>query len=277
MDIVFCKTRYKYDSYVDFWKLVELSGFETIYVDEIDIAKPRAIITSPMNGEWDPHINNQAGKPHNAHLIHWCLERPSGAGGIFNYGKSNRARIYDRTLDDVWVSDRAMAAETMLRFVVCGSDYGLGEASGSKLYDFCHMSYKTDRRQRVYNYFDPKVIGPNRWPWDTDPSRDHVLKHSRFALNIHQDSYPFQEPLRWALFAAYGLPMLTEECKDAWPWTEEYCIFNPYDGIQGRLRQMLENDYQCWRDMGQKTRDRICGEFNFRKMVLAGVKESLGQ
>ena len=252
---------------------MELSGFETCYVDEVDISKPRVVITSPMNGEWEPHINNQIGKPRNAHLIHWCLERPSGAGGVFNYGKSNRAKIYDRTLDDVWVSDRAMASETMLRFVICGSDYGLGEPSPQKKYDFCHMSYETDRRRRVYNYFDQNTIGPNKWPWE---GRDEVLKHSRFALNIHQDSYPFQEPLRWALFAAYGLPMLTELVKDAYPWHEDVCIFHPYDGIQGRLREMLGNDYQRWWDMGQQARDRMCGEFNFRKMVLAGVKESLG-
>jgi hypothetical protein len=276
MDIIFAKTRYKYDSYTDFWKLVELSGFETCYVDEIDLAKPRVYITSPMNGELPPHMANQTGKPHNAHLIHWCLERPSGAGGVYNYGKSNRARIYDRTLDEVWVSDRAMASETMLRFVVCGSDYGLGEPSPDKLYDFCHMSYATDRRQRVYNYFDPKTVGPNCWPWDTKPSRDYVLKHSRFALNVHQDQYPFQEPLRWALFAAYGLPMLTEEVKDAYPWHENVCVFNPYDGIQSRLLQMLNNDYQRWWDMGMQARERLCGEFNFRKMVLQAVKESVG-
>ena len=275
MNIVFVRTRYKYDSYTDFWTLVELSQFETCYTDEVDIRKPRVYIVTPMNGEWEPHINNQAGKPHNAHLIHWCLERPSGAGGMFYYGKTNRAKIYDRTLDDVWVSDKAMASETRLRFVVLGSDYGLGEPSGTKIYDFCHMSHETDRRRYVYTHFDPKVIGPNCWPWDTQPNRDYVLKHSRFALNIHKDSYPFQEPLRMALFAAYGLPMLTESITDAYPWAEEYCIFHPYSGIQGRLREMLSNDYQRWWDMGQRARDRMCKESNFREMVLAAVKESL--
>jgi hypothetical protein len=276
VQIVFARTRYKYDSYVDFWKLVELSEFDTCYVDEIDIKKPRVYITTPMNGELPPHIANQVGGARNAHIIHWCLERPSGAGGIFHYGKSNRSRIYDRTLDEVWVSDRAMATEVMLRFVVLGSDYGLGEPGDTKHYDFCHMSYETDRRKRIYNHFDLKVTGPNRWPWNTDPSRDYVLKHSRFALNIHQDQYPFQEPLRWALFAAYGLPMLTEEIKDAYPWHENVCIFHPYDGIQNRLREMLGNDYQRWRDMGLKARDMMCNEFNFRKVVIQAVKESVG-
>jgi len=278
MTIIFAKTRYKYDSYTDFWKLVELSGFETCYVDEVDIYKPRVYIVSPMNGEWDPHIRNQAGKMHNAHLIHWCLERPSGAGGIYIYGKSNRARMYEHTLDDVWVSDRALASTTMLRYVTLGSDYGLGEPGKQKTYDFCHMSYIVDRRARIYNMYGahPDQVGPNRWPWDTNPSRDEVLRRSRFALNVHQDTYAYQEPLRWALFAAYGLPMLTEEVRDAWPFSDEFCVFHNYSGLMGRLRAMLGNDYPRWRDMGLQARHRMCEEFNFKKMVIAGVKESLG-
>ena len=275
MDIIFVKTRYWYDSYTDFWTLVELSEFETCYVDEVDIAKPRVYITSPMNGEWEPHISNQVGKPHNAHLVHWCLERPSGSGGLFEYGRSNRAKIYSRILDDVWVSDRAMASEVTLRHVILGSDYGLGEPGLDKRYDFTHMSYVCDRRKRVYDQHPAALIGFNRWPWDPSPNRDDVLKASRFALNIHQDQYPFQEPLRWALFAAYGLPMLTEEVTDAYPWNEELCIFNSYDGIHGRLNEMLDNDYARWRDMGLKARDHMCNTYRFRDMVVAAVKESL--
>lgn len=276
MDIVFVRTRYQYDSYTDFWRLVELSEFETCFVDEVDIGKPRVYIVTPMNGEWDPHIYNQVGKPHNAHLIHWCLERPSGSGGLYEYARGNRTRIYARTLDDIWVSDRALASETMLRYVTCGSDEGLGTPGDQKHYDFCHMSYMTDRRKRVYDKFDQKVVGPNCWPWDTGPSRGEVLQQSRFALNIHQDTYPFQEPLRWALFAAYGLPMLTESVKDAYPYAEEYCAFHDYDGIAGRMREMLRDDYKRWRDVGLAARDRMCGEFRFREMVLAAVREQLG-
>lgn len=274
MDIVFAKTRYKYDSYTDFWSLVELSGFDTIYVDEVDISKPYIVIFTPMNGEWRPHIENQVGKRHNAHLVHWLLERPSGSGGLHEFARSNRQYLYERLLDDIWVSDRALATETVFRFVVLGSHYGLGEPSHDKRWDFCHMSYLTDRRKRVYDKFSKHVVGPNCWPWDSSPSRDEVLKHSRFALNIHQDAHPFQEPLRLALFAAYGLPVLTETITDAYPWHDEVCVFNGYDGIEGRLTQMLGNDYARWWDTGQRARDMMCGEYGFGKMVLAAIKET---
>lgn len=270
-DIIFAMPRYHYHSYTDFWSLVELSQFETCYVEEVDVRRHAVYIFTPHNGEWNPHINNQIQCHHNAHLIHWNLERPSGSGGIGNYARSSRDNIYKRLVDDVWVSDRRMSLETGLHYVTLGSDYGLGEPGDTKVYDFCHMSYIVNRRKSVYDMFDQKIIGPNCWP----PMRDQVLKQSRFALNIHQDQYPFQEPLRFALFAAYGLPILTEEITDAYPWNDDVMVFNPYNGIEGRLNQMLGNDYTRWKDMGLRARDYMCDTFNFKKMVIQGVKESL--
>jgi len=270
-DIIFAMTRYHYHSYTDFWKLVELSGFKTCYVDEIDVRRHAIYITTPMNGEWEPHINNHIHERHNAHLIHWCLERPSGSGGLGNFASSNRQKIYNRVLDDIWVSDRRMSEETGFRFVVLGSDYGLGTPGDVKLFDFTHMSYEVNRRLTVYNEFDKRLIGPNCWP----PHRANVLAASRFALNIHQDQYPFQEPLRFALFAAYGLPILTEEIYDAYPWNEDTMVFNIYDGIAGRLRQMISNDYSRWKDMGMRARDMMCKDFRFRDSVIRGVRDSL--
>ena len=55
-DIIFAKPVRHYDSYTDFWRLVELSGFPTIYVNEIDITKPGIYITSPMNGDYIEHM-----------------------------------------------------------------------------------------------------------------------------------------------------------------------------------------------------------------------------
>ena len=276
LTITFAKPGHYYQSYSDFWKLVDLSGFDQCALSEVDIAKPRVYIVTPiagdsLSGEWGPHIANQAGKIHNAHLVHWCLERPSGSGGVGNYAFENRKRMYARTLDDVWVSDRALASETMLRYVTLGSDYGLGEPGDRKLHDFCHMSYMVDRRLRIYDQFDKKVIGWNCWGVE----RDQVLKHSRFALNIHQDQFPFQEPLRFALFAAYGLPILTEEIRDAYPWNESMMNFNTYDGIVGRMREMLDNDYNRWRSLGMQARAIMCKTYRFKDMVEKVVKETV--
>lgn len=278
-NITFCRTRYVYDSYRDFFTLVELSGFDIVYVDQVDVSKSNVYIVAPCNGEWRPHIDNQREKlaeqgiPQLAHLILWNLERPSGsAGSVGKYAQSNLDLIAKRHVDEVWTSDRRLALETSSRFVPLGSDYGLGEPSKKKNYKFCHLSYKTDRRASIYNHFNNKDIGPNCWP----PERDEVLKKSKFALNVHQDQHPFQEPLRFALFAAYGLPILSEDVYDAYPWAEEFMVFAGYSGLVGKLNQMLSDDYARWWEMGQLARKRMCEEFQFGKMVRQAVKETVG-
>ncbi len=210
MNITFCKPVHHYDSYIDFWTLVELSDFDIMPMDQVDITVPGVYITAPMNGDYREHMESQierqslSGLPRMAHMIIWNLERPSGsAGSIGRYTKDNWDILHSRLADEIWVSDTILANESGLRYVTLGSDYGLGEVSDEKQYDFTHMSVEIARRVHIYKHFGDTQIGPNCWP----PERDEVLKKSRFALNVHQDTYPYCEPLRIALFAAYGLPL----------------------------------------------------------------------
>lgn len=280
-DITFARTRHHYDQYDDFYRLAELSGFPIIYLDEIDFSEPGVYITSPKNGEW-AHFENEvaAHKPRNAHIVWWCLERPANAGGgggaLYTYARDNRQAMYDRLCDEVWVSDPALADETGLRYVVLGSHPDVGETSDAKRYDWTHQSYDgPGRRQRVYYHKDlkPYVIGPNAW----NPERHEILKASRFGVAVHQDSHPFQEPLRNALFASYGLPILMETCKQSWPWSGETSVMASLDEIPAKLIEMLKSDYAQWRQMGQWGRELMCYELEFGKMVRRAVKESTGE
>jgi hypothetical protein len=262
--ITFVKTRYQYDSYMDFWTLVSLAGFPTVYVDELDVSQPGVYIVSPMNGEWRPHVDNQADRRRNAHLVLWNLERPSGsAGAVGKYAEQNWDLMHRRHVDEVWVSDRRLAQEAELRFVVLGSHESLGEPGERKRYDLCHMSYETPRRQTIYKRFNEDKIGPNCWP----PERDEVLRLSKFALNVHQDQHPFQEPLRFALFAAYGLPIVTETIYDSFPWSDEFMVYSDYYNLVGTMLRILGADYEEWREMGRRARERMCGQ---------AVEESVG-
>lgn len=271
-EITFLKTRHVYDSYMDFWSLVSLSNFPTMYVDEWRPMMDGVFITCPMNGDFREHTKNYIDKPRGSHIILWCLERPSGsAGSVGNYAAANRELIYQRFVDEVWVSDRRLADETNLRFVPLGSHEGLGSPGDAKRYDFCHMSYITPRRTGIYKHFPEGSIGPNCWP----PQRDEVLRSSRFALNVHQDQHPFQEPLRLALFAAYGLPVLSETIFDSFPWGEETMVTAGWDELVRVMRHMLTTDYGPWQEMGLRARERMCGEFEFGKLVRLAVQESV--
>jgi len=277
--ITFVKTRYKYDSYTDFWRLVELSQFPIIYVDELDTSKEGVYITAPMNGEWRPHIDNQAHKPRNAHLILWNLERPSGsAGSVGKYARHNRELLEARYADGVWVSDAQLADETRhaTRFVVLGSHPELGnpDPKVTKHYDFIHLSAEVNRRQTIYKRFQQSQIAPNSWP----PVRDKILQQAKFALNVHQDNHPFQEPLRFALFAAYGLPIISETCFNPHPWQHGETIYTVgYDDLVKTLRTVLNEPYEKWQLMGLKARELMTVHYTFRAMVEKAIIESVGQ
>lgn len=272
MEVYFVRTRHVYESYTDMVKLIQLSDFPLVYTDEVDISNPYVYILITMNGEWEPHIRNQmeAKKRRQAHLIQWNIERPAGsAGSVHYYAERQWQLMHDRFFDECWVSDSQLADETGLRFVVLGSDEGLGEPGEHKEYDFCHMSAIVPRRSGIYTRFPESRIGPNCWP----PERDEVLKKSRFALNVHQDIYSYQEPLRFALFSAYGLPIVSESLVNSYPYSDEYMVTAAYPNLVGRMRQVLENDYSIYRDMGLRARDRMTKTFRFRDMILKAVSE----
>jgi hypothetical protein len=160
-----------------------------------------------------------------------------------------------------------------MRFVVLGSHPELGQADDTrKEYSFCHLSYENPRRQNIYTHFDEREIGSNGW----GEKRHEMLKRCKFALNIHQDHHPFQEPLRFALFAAYGLPIVSETIFDSFPWSDEFMIYSGYDSIVSKVRGVLTEEYDRYREMGLKARERMCDEFGFRKMVEQAVSESVG-
>jgi hypothetical protein len=290
-EIVFAKPVHQYDSYRDFWTLVTLSGFSTVSVSDIDLTKDIIYITAPMNGDYKEHFYGDlkhyeetgemiggelqrrkiSGQQRLAHLIVWNLERPAGSGSTGNYAKDCFKWMETRIADEVWISDPMLADETQTRFVLLGSHPGLGELSDKKSYDFCHMSLVNPRRTTIYKHFKDKFrIGPNCWP----PERDEVLASSRFALNVHQDNYPFCEPLRFALFAAYGLPIISEILATGHPYND-VVTFSYHDLVAG-LKVALNDDYDQWKARGAALHQRLCYDFQFGDIVRKAVSESAG-
>ncbi|MHA2055357.1 MAG: hypothetical protein ACW99F_17395 [Candidatus Hodarchaeales archaeon] len=290
-EIIFCKPVYHYDSYTDFWRLVELSGFPIISVSELDITKEGIYITAPMNGDYKEHFvgdlkhfeetgeitggelkrQKDSGLPRMAHMIIWNLERPSGSKTLATYNNDCFEWFTNRFADEIWVSDVQLADEACLRYVTLGSDYGLGETSEEKGYDLTHMSVEIPRRVQIYKHFGKPQIGQNSW----GDERHEVLKKSKFALNVHQDNHPYCEPLRIALFAAYGLPIISETLANTFPYNDEVVTFAYHDIVEG-LKVALNDDYDQWKERGLKLRDRLCKDLQFGNVVRQAVQESTG-
>jgi hypothetical protein len=256
-----------------------LAGFETCFFDHIDYAEEKTVyIVSPINGEFRPHRDAYRGQPYNARVIHWCLERPGGAGGIADFTKGTKKFLDNHYADFVWLSDRWLCkqiADKRCQFVVLGSHAELGQPGGGKRhFDVAHMSYVTNRREAVLGKLGNKKVKVASNAWGDE--RDNILKQSRFMLNIHQDDWPIIEPLRFALCAAYGLPMITEEIRDAYPYTRQgpghHCMQTDFHNLVETVCQALKDDYAPYRAMGMRMREAMVTEFEFGRQVRQAVK-----
>lgn len=242
MAIIFVKTRYKYDSYTDFYRLAELSGYPLVYVDEMDVYNDNTYIISPWNGEMLDFMDHDKRLGRKATIILWNLERPGvmyndryiiGSGGIDNYIAINKKHITEGYFDDVIVSDRTLAEQSGFVYSVMGCNLELGTPGSfeDKEYDYAVMScYSYVRRwmfepmigietpTRLYKTIEDCSIAPNAW----GQKRDILLRKSRHMLMTHQDGVNYIEPLRCNLAMAYGLPIVTEQVFDSYPYRIYY-------------------------------------------------------
>jgi hypothetical protein len=225
-DPIFARTRYSYDSYSDFWTLVELSGFSTCFVDEIDLQSENTYIVTPVNGELRPHITHRRTLgEQRARIIWWNLERPDSVNKMVPGGWAGavRANLDDilKYVDEVWVSDRYYASydPDRLRFVPLGSHAGLATHSRRSdfTYDVALMACMVPRREGIVHELKRRGlrIAPNAW----GPERDWILAETAVMLNTHQHETwaPIGEPLRIALAAANCMCLVSERLGDPWP------------------------------------------------------------
>lgn len=278
-EVVFVRTRYVYPSYTDFWRLVELSGYSTVYVDEIRLDEPLVYVTTPINGELYPHVRNErtrlGGDAPAAILVWWLLERPDATNEVPVEKRVSEALGY---VEHAWVSDRLVASfDARFRHVVLGSHPGLrdGGEPEEKTYDYCHMSYAWGRREHLYGFMRARGLreGPAAW----GAERAKVLAASRLMVNAQQYTLPVVAPLRFALAAAYKMPLLTEALHDPFP------LVRGQDFDEATIHEMPEKAVEMLRRpdiaiMGERLYERLCVEWTFRRGVsnaLAATMETL--
>lgn len=262
---IFAKTRHHYDSYEDFWRLVELSGYQTCFVDEIRIDSDETFIITPMNGELPPHIRNQADLPRLARLILWCLERFDATGAK---PMSEAVTEALETVDVVWVSDRWVSThDARLKYVPFGSHPGLSMGvSGLRQYDFTHQSYAWGRREVMYGIL--KKMGFKEGPSAWGMQKHEVMAASGLVLNLQQYRDPVTAPIRFALAAAHKLPIVSETLLDPYPLTGLVHTAN-YDSIPSAVRANLKDPNRA--EVAEEIYRVLCEEMTFRCCVEAAL------
>lgn len=260
-DIVFAHPHTKYDSYTDYRRLAELTGFEVCTVDDINVGRNAIYITCPHNGETEAALKARPKEIRKCKVALWFLERPAYSG--HDKFKERVAELLQTQLEFIWFSDKAMYNTVKhipgTMFVPMGSDERLGVISQDpKRFDYCHMSYVWGRRSFIDNI--KANLGPNSW----GDQRHDVLMHSKFMFNIHQDNDNFHEPLRFALCAAYAIPLISETCIDPFPYeigTDFVQI--SYDHAERRLMEILAEDYNKYVPFGSRMHEKATKKFKF--------------
>jgi hypothetical protein len=283
VNVVFAHTRFNYSPYTDYRKLVELAGFETCYVDEIDVTRPETIyVVSPINGEYRPARDNWRGLEHNAMLVTWCLERPSD-GCMGDFIRVYKELLNDWYVDHVWLSDRWLVDQVRdkrVTYAMLGSHKGLGQLGNlpdtHMQWDVVHLSCITHRRRVIWEELERHGvrIAENAW---AETRQDEMLR-TKFLVNVHQDDWPIIEPLRFALAASYGIPVITEECHDAFPYSDggsyHYIIQKPYDALVQEIVHRVKEGYGSHKAMGIRMYEAMTTEYEFGRQVRIAAEET---
>jgi hypothetical protein len=260
--IIFAQTRYHYPSYIDFWRLVVASEFQTCFVDEIDPADDtKAYIFTPMNGEGMERLASWTNR--RAKIIWWNLERPED-----DTLSASLSAVHD-AVDAVWVSDRSYAArDPQLSYVQIAGHPQFGKRSQEKLYDVCHLAYLWGRRRAVIDVLVQRgvKIAPESWG---QTQQDEIVAKSRLMLNMHQyDGMNILAPIRFAVAASYGIPIISEPYAD--PVARFLAIQARLGELPNRVESALE-DPSFLLSQGDGLFNQLCIDTDFRREVEQGV------
>jgi hypothetical protein len=271
-EVIFARTRWEYGSYADFWRLVEVSGFKTCFVDQIDLNTQATYIFTPLNGEVIPHLKNFP-KERPGKVIWWNLERPlaKGENDIAFKESLNEALSY---VDECWVSDLFCASQDRrFKYVLLAGHGNYGVRSDEKLYDICHLSYLWGRRSNTINLLSPYFkIAPNAYGKE---EQQEIVSKSKLMLSLHQyEESPLLAPIRLAIAASYAIPFITEK----FPMVED--LVRREIVFAAESIDILSNEFPlkayCLNKEGLKRAgdtlfNRLCLETNFKAEVLKAV------
>lgn len=253
---IFCMPRQFYPSYVDLWELARLSGFELIYQDEANLTDPHQtfIFAAPDAIPDCTHAR--------ARTILWQLEY------VGEYTQQTNAQ----TVSEVWSSDPAHAKRTGAKFVLLGSHRGLNPVLAREAveYDVTMLAYMVDRRAHIKDRLSD-LRWPKNYPGHANVERHNLLARTRLMLHVHQHDQGAIAPQRFALAAAYRMPMISEEVADKGVY-ERAVMWAEYDGIPARARQFLAGKVEQDAHYDDALHNLLCIERPFEQGVWEALK-----
>lgn len=252
-DPIFVRPRHDYHPYSDLYRLVELSGYDLIFFDEMDISDPtKCYLFSPANGEIGQGWPNAK-----ARLIHlqleWETEQPLPIPGV----------------SEKWTCDLWHAKYIGAKFIPLGShpDLNLHPADNlAKEYDVTFLAAPVNRRYQIWGEIESRGLSVSPIGWGED--RHAILSKSRSMVIVHQwEQFKCIAPLRWALAAAYRLPLISESvyCRD--PFGHGHFMTCDFDRLGKFTELHVRDPYNRLSDYGLALHNFLCHEMTFRKSI----------
>lgn len=243
------------NSYQDIRLLAELSGYQTVSLDDID-----PFDTSPLI-VLSPYKLEPLDLPRR--IICWQLEY---AGEYTDQ--------YDNLPHELWASDPFWAKENNAKYVMVGSHPGLAQGfvrnSSNFKYDVTMLGYMVPRRQSIKDSI--KCLWPENYPGH-GAIRANVLAKTRIMLHVHQhDGKKYFAPQRLAIAAAFKMPVISEKVWDIGDFGK-LIPFIEYDQIPYTVSKALDIDPVKLNDAGSRLYNFLCVEHTFQQCIEEALKQ----
>ncbi len=255
--IIFFRSRYEYGSYSDLHRLIELSGYPLVFIDQLDAQTDNLYLLTVRNGEL----------PENGY--------PDAKATIWHYNLEWSVYPPLAGITRTFSADKWFAANNGMDYLPIGShaDLALSPAvNGSRAdTDVAMLAYMTGRREQVA--YDMRLRGlrlaGNMW----NPERDAMLRSTRAIVNVHQlDNVPALAAQRAALAAAYKLPFITETLADSGILDHTTILQSDYGNLADFVHMWTcRNDAHMLQEYGERLHYKLCVAGSFRAFVDAAL------
>jgi hypothetical protein len=166
----------------------------------------------------------------------------------------------------VFAADKWYAERINAQYVPMGSHAGLvGTAQTDETFDIATMCYIWGRRGNVLADIQDKglSVAPNGW----GDERDAILKASSALLHIHQhEKVHTVAPLRYAIAAAWHLPLISETVYDAGIF-DKAVLYADYDVLADYTAYMVRRYASELQAKADELHDLLCVSGSFRSYI----------
>jgi hypothetical protein len=139
-------------------------------------------------------------------------------------------------------------------------------------YDVAHLGQRTPRREEVIQELGRRGISVSPNAWGSERAR--ILSSSRLLLGIERlGGTHISMPLRWAVAAAYRLPIIQEEHPAPEPLVAgESVLMAPIGGLADLVEAALKRDLE---PLGLAVWKAFCENYRFRDQVEEAVRRNI--